>query len=252
MLNRFVHHLVKSPASSQLVTRYLSTTMPSSSVAVILAGNGVYDGSEVHEASAVMINLHRNNAEYSVYAPDIPQMHVINHTNGEEMTETRNVLVESARIARGKISPLSKLNAADHSAVILPGGFGAAKNLSNFAVKNAEMEVIPELEQALRAFHAAKKPIGLCCIAPVIAARLFKGEVTMGGETEEDGKWPYAGATGAVAAMGATHIAKSVHEVHIDTENRIVTTPAFMCETKLHEIHDGVGAMVKAVLELAE
>lgn len=220
-------------------------------VAVVLAGSGVYDGSEVHEASAVMVNLSRNAAEYKIYAPDIPQMHVINHTNGEEMSETRNVLVESARIARGAIKPLTELSVSDFDAVIFPGGFGAAKNLCDFAVKQANCTVNDEVSKVIADFHSAKKPIGMCCIAPVIAAKVLPGcEVTLGMDTEQDGKYPYAGATGAVTAMGSKHINKEVNEVQVDEQNKLVTTPAFMCETKIHEIHDGVGEMVKAVLKL--
>jgi len=220
-------------------------------VAVVLSGSGVYDGAEIHEASAVMVGLSRRSATYQVYAPDIPQMHVINHTNGEEMKETRNVLVESARIARGKIEPLSKLNVAEHDAVIFPGGFGAAKNLSDFAVKQTEMTVNETVHKVITDFHAASKPIGMCCIAPVLAAKSIIGsEVTVGMDSEQDGKWPYAGVTGAVTAMGAKHVNKDVHEVHIDSSNKLVTTPAYMCETDLHKIHDGVGAMVDAVCDM--
>jgi len=220
-------------------------------VAIILSGCGVYDGSEVHEASAVMVQLSRHGKDYKIFAPDINQMHVINHCKGEEMAESRNVLIESARIARGAISPLSELKEEEHSAVILPGGFGAAKNLSNFAVKGPELEVTEEVANVLHSFHGVKKPIGLCCIAPVIAAKVFKGcSVTLGQDSSQDGKWPYSGATGAVTANGSVHVCKEVNEVHIDEENRIVTTPAYMCETKVHEIHDGVGEMVKEVLKL--
>jgi len=223
----------------------------STTVAVVLSGSGVYDGSEVHEASAVMVNLSRKNAEYKIFAPDKPQMHTINHTNGEDMQQERNVLIESARIARGKIAPLSELQAADHDAVIFPGGFGAAKNLSTFATQGADMAVDPQVEKVMKDFHEAGKPIGLCCIAPVLAAKVFPGvELTMGEDTEQEGKYPYAGACGAAVTMGAKHINHTVNEVQIDETNRIVTTPAFMCETAIHEVHDGVGAMVEAVLKL--
>jgi len=229
----------------------MSTKSCNPTVAVVLSGSGVYDGAEVHEASAVMVGLSRGSASYQVFAPDIPQMHVINHTNGEEMAETRNVLVESARIARGKIEALNKLNVDQYDAVIFPGGFGAAKNLSNFAVKESEMTVNEDVQKVITDFHTARKPIGLCCIAPVLAAKCVSGcEVTVGSDTDEGGKWPYAGVAGAVTAMGATHVNKTVNDVCVDETNKLVTTPAFMCETKVHEIHDGVNAMVKAVLHM--
>ncbi|XP_074015300.1 glutamine amidotransferase-like class 1 domain-containing protein 3, mitochondrial isoform X2 [Numenius arquata] len=190
-------------------------------VAVVLSGCGVYDGTEIHEASAILVHLSRGGAEVQMYAPDVPQMHVIDHSKGQPAeAESRNVLVESARIARGKIASLAKLTTADHDAVIFPGGFGAAKNF-------------------------------LCCISPVLAAKVLSGaEVTVGHEEEEGGKWPYAGTAGAIKELGGKHCVKEVTEAHVDTKNKVVTTPAFMCETQLHHIFDGIGAMVKNVLKL--
>ncbi|XP_066918114.1 ES1 protein homolog, mitochondrial-like [Clytia hemisphaerica] len=240
-----------STQEAHIILKRLMATKANPIVAVVLAGSGVYDGSEVHEASAVMVNLTRNNAEYKIYAPDVDQMHVVNHTNGEEMKETRNVFVESARIARGAIEKLDQLDSSKCDAVIFPGGFGAAKNLSNFAVKNAECTVNEQVEKVIKDFHSSSKPIGLCCIAPVLAARTIQGcELTMGQDDEQGGKFPYAGACGAATAMGAKHINKNVDEVHVDATNKIVTTPAYMCDTKVHEIHDGVGKMVQEVLKM--
>jgi len=224
-------------------------------VALVLSGCGVYDGSEVHEASACLVHLSRAAATVSMFAPDVKQMHVIDHTKGEPLEQERNVLVESARIARGKIAPLADLKAADFDAVIFPGGFGAAKNLSDFAVKGPELTLIPDVDRVMAEFHGAAKPIGLCCIAPVLAAKALgsKGvEVTMGSESEEGGKWPYAGATGAAKALGATHVAKDTADAaHVDAKNKVVTAPAYMCETAVHEIFDGIGKMVEGVLKLA-
>lgn len=238
--------------SSRIVTIRMSSSASSHNVAVILAGTGVYDGSEVHEASAAWVHLSRAGAQVSMFAPDIKQMHVVDHTKGEPMTEDRNVLTESARIARGNVKSLTELLAKDFDAVIIPGGFGAAKNLSSFATSGPDMTVLPDVERVLKEFHDAKKPIGLCCIAPVLAAKVFPGcEVTLGCPDEGD-KWPFAGACGAAEAMGATHVKKNVNEIHTDENNRIVTTPAFMCNTAVHEIFDGVGAMVNKVLSLVK
>jgi enhancing lycopene biosynthesis protein 2 len=140
-------------------------------VALVLSGCGVYDGTEVHEASACLVHLSRGGATVSMFAPDVAQMHVIDHTKGEPLAQERNVLVESARIARGKVAPLASLNAGDFDAVVFPGGFGAAKNLSDFAVKGPELTLIPDVTRVLTEFHAAQKPIGLCCIAPILAAK---------------------------------------------------------------------------------
>uniref|UniRef100_K7FV60 Glutamine amidotransferase class 1 domain containing 3 n=1 Tax=Pelodiscus sinensis TaxID=13735 RepID=K7FV60_PELSI len=221
-------------------------------VAVVLSGCGVYDGTEIHEASAILVHLSRGGAEVQMYAPDIPQMHVIDHSKGQPTeAESRNVLVESARIARGKITDLAKLSTKDHDAVIFPGGFGAAKNLSTFAVDGKDCKVNAEVERVLKEFHKAGKPIGLCCISPVLAAKVLSGaEVTVGHEEEEGGKWPYAGTAGAIKALGGKHCVKEVTEAHIDVNNKVITTPAFMCETELHHIFDGIGTMVKGVLKL--
>ncbi|NXX49490.1 GAL3B protein, partial [Tricholaema leucomelas] len=225
----------------------------------VLSGCGVYDGTEIHEASAILVHLSRGGAEVQMYAPDVPQMHVIDHSKGQPAeAESRNVLVESARIARGKIASLAKLTTTDHDAVIFPGGFGAAKNLSTFAVDGKDCKVNKEVERVLKDFHKAGKPIGLCCISPVLAAKVLSGaEVTVGHEEEEGGKWPYAGTAGAIKELGGKHCVKEVvfsltlfYEAHVDTKNKVVTTPAFMCETELHKIFDGIGAMVKDVLKL--
>ncbi|KAJ9576488.1 hypothetical protein L9F63_006701 [Diploptera punctata] len=221
-------------------------------VAVVLSGSGVYDGSELHEASSVLIHLTREGAVPECYAPNISQMHVVNHCKGApEEGESRNVLVESARIARGKIQPLSELTASKAHAVVFPGGFGAAKNLSDFAVNGAEMKVDKDVERVLKEFHAARKPIGLCCIAPILAVKVFpNSKVTLGKKDDGKGKWPHAGAIDAAVTMGASHIEKNVNEVVIDEKNFLVTTPAFMYEGQFHEIYEGIGNMVKKVMEL--
>lgn len=222
-------------------------------VAVVLSGCGVYDGTEIHEASAILVHLSRGGAEVQMYAPDISQMHVIDHGKGQPAeAESRNVLSESARIARGNITDLAKLSVSNHDAVIFPGGFGAAKNLSTFAVDGPDCTVNKDVERVIKDFHKAGKPIGLCCISPVLAAKLLPGvEVTVGHEEEEGGKWPYAGTAQAVKALGAKHCVKNVTEAHVDQKNKVVTSPAFMCETQLHFIFDGIGAMVSNVLKLS-
>uniref|UniRef100_A0A3B3S255 Glutamine amidotransferase class 1 domain containing 3 n=1 Tax=Paramormyrops kingsleyae TaxID=1676925 RepID=A0A3B3S255_9TELE len=219
----------------------------------VLSGCGVYDGTEIHEASAILVHLSRGGAQVRMFAPDVAQMHVIDHGKGQPAEgESRNVLSESARIARGSISDLGHLDVSNHDAVIFPGGFGAAKNLSTFAVDGKDCEVNKDVERVLMDFHKAGKPIGLCCISPVLAARVLgKVEVTVGHEEEEGGKWPYAGTVQAIRALGAKHCVKDVTETHVDQKNKVVTAPAFMCDTQLHLIFDGIGAMVRDVLRLS-
>nr|XP_026693623.1 LOW QUALITY PROTEIN: glutamine amidotransferase-like class 1 domain-containing protein 3A, mitochondrial [Ciona intestinalis] len=218
-------------------------------VAVVLSGCGVYDGTEVHEASACLVHLSRAGAEVKMFAPDVEQMHSINHVSGEVMDGGRNVLVESARIGRGMVEPLALLNEADFDALVFPGGFGAAKNLSSWAVDNIDCDVNNEVEKTIKDFHSNKKPIRLTCIAPVLAAKCLPGvEVTLGHAEGDD--WPYSGTVGAVQQCGGVHVEKDVTECHVDTNMRIVTTPAYMCNTSVHRVFDGIGEMVNKLLKL--
>jgi len=230
-----------------LITR----RMASNRVAVILAGSGVYDGSEVHEASAALVALSRKNAQISMFAPDKDQLHAIDHTKGAPHEETRNVLSESARIARGNVAALATLDVANFDALVVPGGFGAAKNLSDWALKGPDCKVDDDVASVITKFHAAKKPMGLCCIAPHLAAKLIPGcSVTVGSSDSQGGKWPYAEVAGAIEKCGAKHVETDVTQTHIDNENKLVTTAAFMYEGAFHEIHDGVAKMVNDLYTL--
>lgn len=215
-------------------------------VAVILSGCGVFDGAEIHESVLVLLALDRANAQVVCAAPDTPQHHVINHfTQQPEPGSTRNVLVESARIARGKILPLSQLKVKDVDAIILPGGFGAAKNLCTFALAGEQFAVNPEVAKVLQEARQAGKPIGLACIAPAIAARLFgsdKVEFTIGTDP---------GTAKALQAHGAQHLNCNVHNVVVDRRLKIVTTPAYMLAQRITEAEAGINKLVQAVLELA-
>ncbi|KAF3694655.1 ES1 protein -like protein, mitochondrial Precursor [Channa argus] len=241
LTSRTIRAMNKTYYSSEMVKR----------VAVVLAGCGVYDGSEIHEASAVLVHLSRGGASVNMFAPNIDQMHVVDHLKGEPAPEKRNVLVESARLARGDIQDLSKLNAKDHDAVIFPGGFGAAKNLCTWAVQGKDCSVNDEVKATLQAFHSEGKPIGLCCISPVLAAKIFPGcEVTVG--IENDNKYPDTSDTAAaIKQLGCKHVSKSVSESHVDEKNKLITTCAFMCKAPIHEIFDGIGSMVQDVLKRA-
>lgn len=233
--------------SLQLTARHFSANaLPS--VAVVLNGCGVYDGTEVTEAVSVLISL-GGRANVQCFAPDKDQMHVVNHTKGEEMNETRNVLLESARIARGDVKPLTDLSASDYSAVIFPGGFGAAKNLCNFAVAGADMEVDAEVTRVVTEFKAANKPQGFCCIAPVIPGKILKASVTVGSDNTEDPDYPYAGTAGAIDAMGGKHVVKGPASVCVDPENNVVTSAAYMYNGRPDQIFDSVKAMVDTVMQ---
>ena len=209
--------------------------------AVILSGCGVFDGAEIHEATLTMLAIMKQGAEYEIFAPDISQHHVINHITGEEMKETRNVLVESARIARGNIKDLKEYNVADFDALIFPGGFGAAKNLCDFAFKGADCNVNSEVVNAVRQTSQEKKPIGALCISPVIMAKIFGDiELTIGQDTET---------SEAIEKMGATHKLTNHGDVVIDEKNNVFTTPCYMLDANILEIARGASNIVKAMLE---
>lgn len=214
-------------------------------VAVILSGCGVYDGSEIYESVITLLRLDQRGASVQCFAPDIAQMHVINHLTGEPMPESRNVLVEAARLARGAIKPLTEARAEDFDALIVPGGFGAAKNLSDFAVKGSACTVQPQVLETARAFAAAGKPIGLICIAPTLAVQIFgKGvRCTLGSEDSE--------AAQALGEMGAEHIAAGVEDIVVDEAHKLVTTPAYMLARSICEAATGINKLVDQVLELA-
>ncbi len=212
-------------------------------IAVILAGNGVYDGAEIHEATLTMLAISREGAEYQCFAPDINQAHVVNHLTGEEMPEIRNVLVESARIARGNVKSLVEYNAADFDALIFPGGFGVAKNLCTFAFDGVDCVVIPEVEKAIKDTVAADKPIGALCISPVLITRVLKNvEVTIGSDE---------GTATAIQVMGGTHKNTTHGEIVFDEKNKIVTTPCYMLDATIDQIAIGAENMIRKILELA-
>lgn len=216
--------------------------MPKPIVGVVLAGCGVFDGSEIHEAVLTLLALDQAGAEARCFAPDMPQAHVVDHAAGTPTAEeTRNVLVESARIARGVITPLAHAQAAQLDAVILPGGFGAAKNLCTFAFDGPACTVQPDLARLLREMHAAGKPIGMACIAPVIGAKLFGAAVTIGNDP---------GTSEAIRAMGGTPVEQPPTGVQVDETHRLVTTPAYMYPARIGEVATGIAQMVRTVLGL--
>ncbi|MFO7939179.1 MAG: isoprenoid biosynthesis glyoxalase ElbB [Bacteroidales bacterium] len=210
--------------------------------AIVLAGSGVYDGSEIHEATLSMYAIATKGATYELFAPNIEQHHVINHLTGEEMPEKRNVLVESARIARGEIKDLKEFQAKNFDALLFPGGFGAAKNLSDFAIKGIDCQIEHEVERSIRSMHEQQKPIGALCISPVLVARLLPDvELTIGQDK---------GTLEAIEKMGATHKETTHGQVVIDKKNKVVTTPCYMLDANIKQIGDGANHAVEAILSL--
>ena len=216
-----------------------------SNVAVILSGCGFYDGAEINEAVLTLLSLEQQGANYQCFAPNREQMHVINHLTGEPVEgETRNVLVEAARIARGNIKPITEASAADFDALLVPGGFGAAKNLCDFAVVGDGMSVQPDFLQLAQQFHQAGKPIGLICIAPVMAAAICGDgtRCTIGNDPDT---------AAAIDAMGGEHLECPVTEARVDADKKMVTTPAYMLAGSVSEAYAGISDCVRNVLALA-
>ena len=219
--------------------------MTTKKVAVILSGCGVYDGAEIHESVITLLRLDQRGAKVQCFAPDIAQLHVINHLTGEQMPETRNVLVESARIARGEIKDVREARVEDFDALIVPGGFGAAKNLSSFATEGAACTVQADVLRLAEAFAEAGKPIGLMCISPAIAAKIYGPGVICTIGTDAD-------TAAAVTKMGGSHEECEVSEIVEDKARKLVSTPAYMLATSISEAASGINKMVDRVLELTQ
>ena len=212
--------------------------------AVVLSGCGVYDGAEIHEAVLTLLAIDRHGGTSQCFAPDRPQLHVVNHLTGEATAESRNVLVEAARIARGAIEPLSAFDAARFDVLIFPGGFGAAKNLCTFAVAGPECTVDPDTERAVKAMAQAGKPIGALCIAPALIAKILgQGDVTIGSD---------AGTAQAIEAMGAHHQPTAPTQVVVDRAHKLVTSPCYMLDSSIAQIADGADNAVRALIDLIE
>ena len=213
-------------------------------IGVLLSGSGVNDGSEIHESVITMLALDRAGAETLLMAPNIDQMHVINHYTGQEMDEFRNVLVESARIARGKIKDMAEVSGGDLDALIIPGGFGVAKNLSDYAMSGAECSINPDVYRLISEMIILKKPIGAICIAPAMMAKILAEQnlsATMTiGKDETTAK--------DIEVMGSTHKECLVEEIVIDEENNIVTTPAYMDAKNISEVAEGIEKLVKQII----
>jgi len=216
-------------------------------VGVVLSGCGVYDGTEIHESVLTLLALSRAGAEAICMAPNIDQMHVIDHLTGDPSGETRNVLTESARIARGEIRDIAEVGAEELDALIFPGGFGAAKNLCNFAVAGSDATVQPDVARLAVAMMKAKKPIAAVCIAPAMLAAICRdagiaASVTIGNDPD---------AAGGIEGMGAKHLACPVDEFRVDEEHRLITSPAYMLAGNIAEAATGIERTVAELLRMA-
>jgi enhancing lycopene biosynthesis protein 2 len=215
-------------------------------VGVILSGCGFLDGAEIHEATCTLLSLDRRGAKLVALAPDVEQLHVVDHVKGAPVEgQRRRVLEEAARIVRGQVVELSQVSAKDLDALVFPGGYGVAKNLCSFAVDGRNMRVLPAVERLARDVRAAGKPAGYICIAPVIAARLFGGEqvkLTIGNDRDT---------AAAIESWGARHVECRVDEIVVDERLKIASTPAYMLGPWIAPVAAGIDKLVSAVLEMA-
>ena len=214
-------------------------------IGVCLSGCGINDGAEIHEAVITALTLDKAGAEILFTAPNMEQTKVVNHLTGDEMGESRNVLVESARIARGNIIDLAELTANNMDALIFPGGFGAALNLCDFALKGADCDIHPEVNRIIQEMLQANKPLGFICIAPALFARAVKNadksaRVTIGNDQETADE---------IAKLGSQHEIYTVDHFIVDEKNKIVSTPAYMLAGNISEAASGIEKLVHRILE---
>ena len=214
-------------------------------VAVILSGCGVFDGAEIHESVLTLWALEQEGVAYECLAPDMEQAHVINHITGEEMPESRNVMVEAARISRGAIKDVAQANPDDYDALLLPGGFGAAKNLCDFAFKGADCSVVPSVLTFCQSMAAQKKPCGYICIAPAMIPLIYgkDSKLTIGNDADT---------ASAINQMGGEHVACPVDEFVVDEENKVISTPACMLAGNISEAAAGITRLVQTLVKMID
>jgi len=227
-----------------------------SKIGVLLSGCGVYDGAEIQEVVFTLLALEEAGAEAVCISVDKNQYHVVNHVDGSEMHEKRNMLVEAARIARGKITEIGQVDPADIDALIIPGGFGSAKNFTTWAFDGPNSEILPEVKLLLVNLVNIGKPICALCVSPVVVAKALEGsnfssQMTIGsikGESEYD----IAGFQSGLQALGVATENNSIKEITIDTQNRIVSAPCYMIKTNLVELRNNIKMAVEATIELID
>lgn len=210
-------------------------------VAVILSGNGFFDGAEINETVLTLLAIEINGLEYECFAPNRKQYHVINHMTGEEMLESRNIMIEAARIVRGKIRPLTECNANDFSALLVPGGFGVAKNFSDFAFKGEDATLCSDVLTVCQDFKG--KPTGYMCIAPALLPKIYGEGVVLTIGNDKD-------TISVINKSGGVHENATVDQIVVDLENKVVCTPAYMLAMSISDAQKGIDKLVAKVKEL--
>jgi enhancing lycopene biosynthesis protein 2 len=225
-------------------------------IGVLLSGNGVYDGSEIHESVFTLLAIDENRGQAICFAPNVDQHHVVNHVTGEEMNEKRNVMVEAARIARGAISDLADMNAEKLDALVIPGGFGAAKNLTKWAFNGPDGEINPDVKRIINEMVNANKPIVGLCMGPTVIAKALedagKKERLTVGTTEETSPYEINAISAGMEKVGAVAEMKTIREISVDTDNKIITAPCYMMEGSITDIRNNIKQAVDQLFEMLE
>jgi enhancing lycopene biosynthesis protein 2 len=223
-------------------------------IGVLLSGNGVFDGSEIQEAVFSLLAIDENNADAVCFAPNIDQHHVLNHITGDEMNESRNVLVESARIARGNIQDLKEISSDDIDALVLPGGFGAAKNLTKWAFEGPDGEIQPDVKRIILEMVHHRKPVCGLCMGPTVIAKALEGSGVKAnltvGTTEAPSPYEIDAISAGMEKTGANAVMKEVTEIMVDESNKIVTAPCYMMEATISQIRNNVKMAIDKTIQL--
>lgn len=223
-------------------------------IGVLLSGCGVYDGAEIHEATLTLLSIAEIGAEAVCISVDREQHHVVNHMTGEEMPETRNMLVEASRITRGNISNINEVNPADIDGLIIPGGFGSAKNFTNWAFKGPDGTILPEVKLMIVNMLNVGKPVAALCVSPVVMAKALEGSdikanLTIGSD-QEGSPYDIPGFSGGLESLGATTEMKTVREILVDRSNKIITAPCYMMDATILDVRKNVRSAVEALRDL--
>ena len=223
-------------------------------IGVIFSGSGVYDGTEIQEGVFTLLAIKKVGAEAICFAPNIDQHHVINHITGEEMNETRNVLVESARIARGDIQSLDQFDASKLDALVIPGGFGAAKNLTGWAFTGPDADINEQVKNAILSMVTSKKPVAGLCMGPTVIAKALENSnisasLTVG-TTEAPSPYEIDAISQGMEKTGAIAEMKTVEEIAVDPENKNVTAPCYMMEADILQIRNNVQKAIDELVKL--
>lgn len=225
-------------------------------IGVLLSGNGVYDGSEIHESVFTLLAIDENRGEHICMAPNVMQHHVINHISGDEMPESRNVMIEAARIARGAISDLADMKADGLDALVIPGGFGAAKNLTKWAFSGPDGDINPDVKRIIKEFVSAKKPVVGLCMGPTVIAKALEGagleEHLTVGTTEEPSPYEIDAISAGMEKTGAVAEMKTVREILVDEENRIITAPCYMMDASIADVRENIKQAIDQLFEMLE